>query len=636
MKFFSVSSANLRFLFGVAFIAATLAATTSLHAQTVVYAGTAPSLDFGSVNVCPSGATAPAPCSKTLTLTYKVTYPGTLLTPEILTVGSPNLDYTLAPGSTCIGPVERNTTCTVNVKFTPRYPGERMGGVLMTRSTGTIIATTPIYGTGIGPQVGFVPGNWKVFSNSDFGVYGIDGIYAANGAGDVFGFNGDGDLVKIPAGRSDQKFVTRNLPYPAGIAIDGSGNLFVPELLNGTIVEIKAGKTSPITLPFVGLSYAVSVAVDAKGDVFTVSNNQVLELPADGGPQINIDIGVPNGGGQIAIDPAGDIFLTNSLQVVKLPAGGGAPIVITKGIGVIYTMAADYAGNLFLADVSMKRISEIPAGSTSVVKIQGWSSAPYVAVDPAGNIYVSGHFANGTPFASKLDRSAGPSLLFPATAVGQTSTPQSVLVQNIGNAPLTGSLSLGETTYFNQVFGTSTVPDCTTNISLAADTECNLGLTFTPSSLSGVNESIAVSDNSLNATPAKQTIGLIGNQPYAQLSVDSLLTYNGNANYTANFGVVTYPATSTKSITVTNTGSGILTLSPSINHKNYYLVGNTCGSGLAAGASCVLQVEFNPYKPGLWEGVLLTIANNGPSTPRVTLIGESRANDQASQANIVP
>jgi hypothetical protein len=61
-------------------------------AQTVQYDGAKPSVSFETVNVCPAGKTAPAPCSKTLTLNYKVIAGGTLGTPRVVTTGLPDLD----------------------------------------------------------------------------------------------------------------------------------------------------------------------------------------------------------------------------------------------------------------------------------------------------------------------------------------------------------------------------------------------------------------------------------------------------------------------------------------------------------------------------------------------------------------
>ena len=81
------------------------------------------SVNFEGVNVCAPGQTTPAPCSETLTLNYTATASGTLGTPKVLTGGAPNLDFTLASGSTCTGDVAEGATCTVNVTFAPLATG---------------------------------------------------------------------------------------------------------------------------------------------------------------------------------------------------------------------------------------------------------------------------------------------------------------------------------------------------------------------------------------------------------------------------------------------------------------------------------------------------------------------------------
>ena len=107
------------------------------------------SVNFGSVNVCAPGQTTPAPCNETLTLTYNVTASGTLRTPEVLTDGAPNLDFTRASGSTCTGAVTAGATCIVNVKFTPLVAGERDGTVQITDGGGNVLTTTAISGYGV-------------------------------------------------------------------------------------------------------------------------------------------------------------------------------------------------------------------------------------------------------------------------------------------------------------------------------------------------------------------------------------------------------------------------------------------------------------------------------------------------------
>jgi hypothetical protein len=119
------------------------------------------------------------------TVTFTVTTGGTLdTTPLVLTTGVPNLDYTLGTGSTCTGSVSVGT-CTVNVVFTPKAPGPRLGAVVLT-SGGATVATALLNGTGTGAAVVF-PGNAAIVPlgsgfSSPLGV-AVDGtgnVYVAN------------------------------------------------------------------------------------------------------------------------------------------------------------------------------------------------------------------------------------------------------------------------------------------------------------------------------------------------------------------------------------------------------------------------------------------------------------------------
>ncbi len=119
------------------------------------------SVNFGGVNICPAGQMTPAPCSETLTLNFNVTASGTLGTPKVLTGGAPNLDFTVASGSTCTGAFSAAATCTVNVTFAPLAAGKRNGSVEITDGSGNVLTTTLIYGFGFGqtmPTIDFSQG----------------------------------------------------------------------------------------------------------------------------------------------------------------------------------------------------------------------------------------------------------------------------------------------------------------------------------------------------------------------------------------------------------------------------------------------------------------------------------------------
>jgi len=107
------------------------------------------SVNFWSAYVCASGPTTPTGCNTTLTLNYNVSAGGTLGTPNVLTGGAANLDFTLASGSTCTGTVAAGTSCTVNVTFAPLSAGIRNGSAEIVDSSGTVLSTTKVYGLGL-------------------------------------------------------------------------------------------------------------------------------------------------------------------------------------------------------------------------------------------------------------------------------------------------------------------------------------------------------------------------------------------------------------------------------------------------------------------------------------------------------
>jgi hypothetical protein len=64
------------------------------------------------------------------------------------------------------------------------------------------------------------------------------------------------------------------------------------------------------------------------------------------------------------------------------------------------------------------------------------------------------------------------------------------------------------------------------------------------------------------------------------------------------FGAINFGSTETEPLTVSNTGGGILAVTPSIStysggeSRSYTIAGSNCGGGLAAGQNCGLLIEF--------------------------------------------
>jgi hypothetical protein len=602
-------------------------ATVQLHGQTVTYTGTSPALNFGSVNVCPSGATSPAPCSATLTLTYNVTASGTLGTPKVVTVGAPNLDYTLASGSTCVGAVAQGNTCAVNVTLAPRYAGQRKGAVQIVDGSGKVLATTLIYGIGVAPQIAFDPATQTTVAATPFGSNSASLAVDELGYVYVEDFS-NGVLRKFSTDGGGSTTVGMVFD-PFGISLDGAGDIFLEN--DFEVFELPAGGDGDqISVPITGPSY-LDVAVDGAGDVFTLNYTfdstqsdpiySVAELPAGGGPQIAIPFpgfAISAEPRALTLDSLGNVFVADVLNngqgpsgVYKLPAGGGSQVILQPTLAGVGRLAADAADDVFIGD--FPQIVQLPAGAAATIPISAFPNAVPVFRGEVQNVAVSsaGDVFSVLPSLNlvELHRSQPPALTFHPTPIGSTSQPLSVQIQNIGNATLSLSgLSVSEA--FALVPGTGTPADCTASSSLAPGARCNLSVTFTPSAEDATTGAVTLSDNTLNNSPATQIIqlsGSIGDPPQAQLSATTL-----------SFGHIAYPNGMTLPLKITNIGGGTLTVSPSINGPSYTISASTCGAGVAAGNSCTLQVTYAPVAIGYHDDTL-TVQTNGYTTPTAAL-----------------
>ena len=198
---------------------------------------------------------------------------------------------------------------------------------------------------------------------------------------------------------------------PFDPAVDGKGNLYFTDQNNSRVVELPAGGGAPIAIdPIVGgagLSSPGGVAVDGAGNLYIsdLDRNIVMVVPANGAAAIAINpmvsgIGLHYPCG-MAIDGAGDLYIADvdNGRVVEVPAGGGAPVAIDPLVGgekfsYPVTLALDSAGDLFVADFFANRVVEIPGngGAATVIDpaVSGQSlNYPYgVAVDAAGDLFI--------------------------------------------------------------------------------------------------------------------------------------------------------------------------------------------------------------------------------------------------------
>jgi len=603
-----------------------------LNAQMVTPASA--SVNFGSINVCTAGKTTPLPCSATQTVTFNISAGTTVGSIAIVTTGIPDLDFNPKASDTSTTLCKAQTyssatTCTVNVTFAPLAPGTRNGAVELLDGN-SVLAMTYIYGIGVGPQIAFSPAVQVPLGNGTIGCCYL----AVDDGGNIF-INGTEELLAasdyttVKTINVDSSGGTGGNPYVQGIAMDGAGNLFLLVSYNfgNTIEEILAagGYTILKTLAISTSSQWGGITVDPAGNIFvTVYPAQTVEeILAAGGytttKTLASGFNEPFG---IAIDSEGNLFVSDvggAKDINEILAAGGYTTVklLTNGTQYTSLVAVDATGNLFTityhGDITM--VSEIlAAGGYTTSNTLAVGTAAHelflLAVDGGGNVYVT---STSSPYLSELVRSQPAAFAFDTALVGTTSSdsPQSATVQNVGNASLTFSgLSFTDAADFALVAGSGEPQDCTDGLSLAPGVECNLSIDFTPQSPGALTGSLVVADDSGNASGATQSIGLSGTGTTVQVSPAIL-----------QFGSVPYPGGSaTLPLTITNIGTGTLTIDPSSNGRGAVITGNTCGAGVGAGKSCTLQVEFDPVHLGPNTNTL-TIATNAATSPKIPVRG---------------
>jgi hypothetical protein len=489
----------------------------------------------GSVSdtIAPIAATATAPAATNLgtfnvgtstiqTVTFTIQTAGTIGAPVVLTQGTNGLDFTDVLDGTCTTtngsgngyPV--SSTCTVDVKFTPKYPGPRSGAVLLEDTSGNILATAYVYGIGIAPQINFSLAT-PVQSTMGGGFSTPKGV-AVDAVGKVYLSDSTTSLVQMMLSNcTDSSCVSSiggGFNQPRGAAVDGAGNVYIADYNNHAVKQIPAGCNSSSCVLTLGggFHYPEGVAVDGAGNVYVADsgNNAVKEIPASCIVGLNNASCVNTLGGTfafnwprgVAVDGSGKIYVadTNNSAVEVMTAGCTlASCVASLGGGFSQPngVAVDVNGNVYVADAGTFKVTSMTAGCANaacVTNLNGNFSSIYsVALDQRNIVYVADF---GRESIVKLDYADAPNLSFNTTTAGFTSTdsPQTVTVRNAGNASLTFTTQSSPTDFPLNSTGDGV---CSATTSLAANTSCTLPIDFTPTTNTLLNERLRLTDNNL-------------------------------------------------------------------------------------------------------------------------------------------
>src|ERR1019366_7104167 len=273
---------------------------------------------------------------------------------------------------------------------------------------------------------------------------GIITTVAGNGAA---GYSGDGG----PA-------ITASFHSPSGMAVDGSGNLYIGDTGNDAIRKVAA----------------------ATGIVTTGAGNGAAGYSGDGGPASSAGLSGPQG---VAVDGSGNLFVADTgnavmrkvaaaTGIIATVAGNGTAGYAGNGGAAIKAklsgpsgVAVDGAGNLYIADTQNNAIRKVVAATGIITTVAGNRAEGYsgdggpatsaelrlpnnLAVDGSGNVYIAD---SGNARIRMLVPEASHALLSVTKThtgsftLGQTGATYSVVVSNAANAGATsGAVTLSE------------------------------------------------------------------------------------------------------------------------------------------------------------------------------------------------
>ena len=184
---------------------------------------------------------------------------------------------------------------------------------------------------------------------------------------------------------------------PSGVAVDGSGNIYVADTNNDRVQVFDSGMNYVDTLPGL-IKSPRGVALDDSGNIYVSDPENDVVHAFDLGRNALPAINSPTFAGpdSVAVDGAGSVYVldvahervkifdSEKAHVANLTGQPGSRFSLPGGVAV------DDSGNIYVADTGNDRVQVFDSALDHVADLPGPFNKPRgVAVDGSGNVYVA-------------------------------------------------------------------------------------------------------------------------------------------------------------------------------------------------------------------------------------------------------
>jgi streptogramin lyase len=537
-----------------------------------------------------------------------------------------------------------------NTKYNYQFVGNLTGTETLNGVTAAIIGESSLFVGGLTSTLGSTTAgasatgvNWQympvyVADYSFSRILRSDDLYGTNQQ--TFGSTGTG---------VNQFYGT------SGIALDASGRIYIGDLYNARIVRIDdmTGKNWT-TFGTYGsgakqFSYATGdIAIDAQGRIYVVDigNGRIDRFDDMTGANWTT-FGTPGTGvnqfegpSGIALDAAGNIYIADpgNGRIVEMADMTGTNWTTLSPVGDVTHVAIDPQNRIVwgigAGTISVSRVDNMTGANESTLYVGSGAAAinglqvasdgtTFVATQYGGEMIFddittgAGFLSNNlvsqpsgiavvpVPNAVPAVKLSGTSLTFAAQNTGTTSAPQSVTLTNFGSAPLDLTITVSKDFQVTNTCGSA----------LAGGSNCTISVSYAPTVTGAETGLVTLTDNAFTGI---QTISLsgTGTAPVAAISPGSVAFQPQLLNTTS----------SAQAVVVSNSGTGPLTFSGTgISTTGDFAQTNNCGSALAAGTSCQINVTYTPKVVGAESGSVSVVSNAPTLTVTLSGTGSSTA-----------